>query len=92
MAMNASTCVRIIDATRKRLPRTVSNKWAHLFLDDVRDQLKGGYRATLTPAQTGHLLRTVDHAGVDLDAFNRDLSESGTGKPNGRNFGDGETS
>ena len=68
--MRASTVVRFIDAARRKLPRTVGLKWHHNFLADIRGQLSGGYRATLTPAQVGHLLRTADHAGVNLETFN----------------------
>ena len=70
MRMRPSTCVDFIDATKKKLPRTVSLKWHHNFLEDIRQQLAGGYRASLTPAQIGHLLRTADHAGVHLDEIN----------------------
>ena len=70
MRMRPSTCVAFIDAARRKLPRTIGLKWHHNFLNDIREQLKGGYRFTLTPAQVGHLLRTADHAGVNLETFN----------------------
>lgn len=68
MTMRASAVVAFIDTTSKRLPRTVGLKWQHKFLDDIRGQLSGGYRATLSPKQVGHLLRAADHCGVDLPA------------------------
>ena len=68
--MAPSACVAFIDATKKKLPRTRGTKWHHNFLSDIREQLKGGYRSTLTPAQIGHLLRTADHAGARIDEIN----------------------
>ena len=65
--MKASAVVSFIDTARRKLPRTVGLKWHHNFLADIRQQLAGGYRATLTPAQVGHLLRASDAAGVELN-------------------------
>ena len=77
MRMKASACVAFIDATQKSLPRTSGNRWCHGFLDDVRGQLAGKYRATLTPRQVGHLLRYADHVGVTIEANgDRDHSTS----------------
>ena len=77
MRMKASAVVCFIDAARRKLPKTVGLKWHHNFLTDIRGQLAGGYRTTLTPAQTGHLLRSADHAGIRIEDFNNgDLSSS----------------
>ena len=65
--MRASAVVCVIDATRKRLPRTIGNKWAHRFLDDhprpngppasIRRSLRRDYRNQRTgknqPLQKG---------------------------------------
>ena len=68
--MAPSACVAFVSKTRKALPRTVAMKWQHNFLKDIEGLLRGGYIATLTPKQVGHLLRTADHAGVNLETFN----------------------
>jgi hypothetical protein len=62
--MAAGDVVRLVDATRKALPRTMANKWHHGFLQDIFIQLDGGYRLNLSPKQVGHFLRCADLASV----------------------------
>ena len=67
--MPVSTCVALIDATRKALPCGSSFRFPHQFLNDVRQQLIGGYKRNLSHKQTQCVLRFADEAGVRLDTF-----------------------
>ena len=66
MSMPAETTVAFIAKVQRRLPRTLANKWNHLFLNDISRQIGGGYRQRLSTKQTAHLLMAADLAGVDL--------------------------
>ena len=65
--MSVSTTVEFIDDVRKALPN--GHRFPHQFLNDVRQQLIGGYVQILSHKQTAHLLRFADEAGVRLDNF-----------------------
>ena len=70
MSMPAETTVAFIAEVQRRLPRTLANKWNHLFLNDISRQIGGGYRQRLSTKQTAHLLMAADLAGVDPPAHN----------------------
>ena len=66
-SMSASTTIDFIDATRRTLP--CGHRFAHTLLEDIRDQLTGGYRMALSARQTRCVLRFADEAGVSLSSF-----------------------
>ena len=66
--MPPDDALALVTETQRRLPRTSGNRWAHGFLADITEQLKGGFVTRLSHKQIAHLLRYADSTGVEISS------------------------
>ena len=69
---DAKTVARFITVTKRKLPRNQNFRWHHQFLMDIRQQLTGGIRLNLTPAQVSNLFLCADYAGTNFETFEQE--------------------
>lgn len=66
--MPPDDALALVTETQSRLPRTSGNRWAHQFLADISEQLRGGFVTRLSPKQISHLLRYSTAVDVEISA------------------------